>query len=237
MMTFLRKWRFPILDWERPDRRRCFGLLFEHARQLRQDARRDRQARRLSRRRKYNSADVATPGSAPVATEAILESSEFKSLMKTAAFQELLHSDAFNGSHRKAIADLLVRSEFQTAAQDLRFAALVRSDAFQSALRSHADLFVALRDQAEFKALDSNGLRMLLKNEVFLQLAKENLFHELLASSALRENLRNQAFLEPDCAACLPGHDCEWNEQRWPRRPRRRVIKVSETISKTKNHC
>lgn len=193
-MTFLRKWRFPILIGSGLI---AAGVLVYFANT---HVGSDKTQGAIGKRDVYrevqdNSADVATPGAAPVATEAILQSSEYKSLMKTAAFQELLHSDAFNGSHRKAIADLLVRSEFQTAAQDVRFAALVRSDAFQSALRSHADLFVALRDQAEFKALDSNGLRMLLKNEVFLQLAKENLFHELLASSALRENLRNQAFL------------------------------------------
>ncbi len=140
------------------------------------------------------SADVATPGSAPVANTAILESSEFKSLAKNPAFQELLKSDAFNGTHRKAIADLMVRSDFQAAAQDVRFAALVRSDAFQTALRSHADLYSALRNEAQFKALDSNGLRMLLKNESFAQLAREASFQGLLASSALRESLKSEAF-------------------------------------------
>jgi hypothetical protein len=38
-------------------------------------------------------------------------------------------------------------------------------------------------------------LRMLLKNEAFLRLAREQAFHNLMASSALRENLKNEAFL------------------------------------------
>jgi hypothetical protein len=42
-----------------------------------------------------NSADVDTPGSAPVATQAILQSTEFKSLAKNHD-QELLGTDAFN---------------------------------------------------------------------------------------------------------------------------------------------
>jgi hypothetical protein len=193
-MTFLRKWRFPILIGS--GLIAASVLIYFANTHISSDKTQGAIGKRdVYRDAQNNSADVATPGSAPVATEAILQSSEYKSLMKTAAFQELLHSDAFNGSHRKAIADLLARSEFQAAVQDVRFAALVRSDAFQLALRSHADLFVALKDQSEFKALDSNGLRMLLKNEGFLRLAHEQAFQRLLASNALRENLRNQAFL------------------------------------------
>ena len=45
---------------------------------------------------KVASADVATPGPAPVATQAILESSEFKELAKNPAFQQLLRDSAFN---------------------------------------------------------------------------------------------------------------------------------------------
>jgi hypothetical protein len=42
-----------------------------------------------------NSADVDTPGSAPVATQAILQTNEFKSLAKNHG-QELLRTDAVN---------------------------------------------------------------------------------------------------------------------------------------------
>jgi hypothetical protein len=42
-----------------------------------------------------NSADVDTPGSAPVATQAILQTNEFKSLAKNHG-QELLGTDAFD---------------------------------------------------------------------------------------------------------------------------------------------
>jgi hypothetical protein len=193
-MTSLRTWRFPILIGSGLI---AAGVLFYFSKT---HVSSDKTQGAIGQRDVYrdgqvNTADVATPGSAPVATQAILESSEFKSLAKNQAFQELMHSDAFNGSHRKAFADLLANSDFRAAAQDLRFQALVNSAVFQVALRDHSDLFHALKDQAEFKAMDSNGLRMLLKNEAFLRLAREQAFHNLMASSALRENLKNEAFL------------------------------------------
>ncbi len=193
-MTSLRKWRFPILIGS--------GLIaagvliyFSNTHVSSDKTQGAIGQRDVYRDGQVNAADVAAPGSAPVATTAILETSEFKSLAKNAAFQELLHSDAFNGSHRKAFADLLANSEFRAAAQDLRFAALVNSSAFQLALRSHADLYSALKEQAQFRAMDSNGMRMLLKNDLFLRLARESSFHELIASNALRENLKNEAFV------------------------------------------
>jgi len=193
-MTTLRKWRFPILIGS--------GLIAAGVLVYFSNAHigSDKTQGAIGQRDVYRdgqvaSADVATPGSAPVATTAILESSEFKSLAKNPAFQELLKSDAFNeAGHRKAIADLMVRSEFQAVAQDARFAIFVRSDALQSALRSHADLFVALRNDAQFRALDSNGLRLLLRNESFKMLASQRSFHELLASSGLRASLRAPEF-------------------------------------------
>src|ERR1700691_2907324 len=70
---------------------------------------------------KVASADVGTPGSAPVATEAILNSSEFKALAKNPAFQELLRSDAFNELGRKSeFTELLASMEFRKLAQDSR---------------------------------------------------------------------------------------------------------------------
>ena len=193
-MNSLRKWRFPILIGSGLI---AAGILFYFSKT---HVSSDKTQGAIGQRDVYrdgqvNSADVSTPGSAPVATQAILESSEFKSLAKNQAFQELLRQDAFNGSHRKAFADLMANADFRAAAQDIHFQALVNSAVFQAALRDHADLFKALKDQAEFKAMDSNGLRMLLKNDTFARLAREQAFHELIASNALRENLKNEAFL------------------------------------------
>jgi hypothetical protein len=193
-MTSLRKWRFPILIGSGLI---AAGILFYFSKT---HVSPDKTQGAIGQRDVYrdgqvNSADVAKPGSSPVATTAILESSEFKSLAKNPAFQELLREDAFNGSHKKAFADLLADSHFRDAVQDVRFAALVQSSAFQLALRSHADLYSALKDEAMFKAMDSNGLRLLLKTDLFLQLAHEQAFNALIASSALRENLRSEAFV------------------------------------------
>jgi hypothetical protein len=194
-MTTLRKWRFPILIGSGLI---AAGILFYFSNT---HVSSDKTQGAIGQRDVYRdgqvaSADVATPGSAPVATTAILESSEFKSLAKNPAFQELLKEDAFNQLGRRSeVAGLLADRNFRNEVQDLRFAALVRLDAFQLALRNHADLYSALKDEAMFKAMDSNGLRMLLKNEVFMRLATEKSFQGLLASNALRENLRNEAFL------------------------------------------
>src|SRR5580658_8658121 len=60
---------------------------------------------------KVASADVAQPGSAPVATDAILKSSEFKALAKNQAFQELMRSDSFNEMTRNASFMVLLSNE------------------------------------------------------------------------------------------------------------------------------
>src|SRR5208337_519059 len=99
-----------------------------------------------------NSADVATPGSAPVATEAILESSDFKSLAKNPAFQELLRDDAFSEmSRQRAFSDLLANSQFRAVAQDPLFLELVKSEAFQKSLKQD------LKQDMRFEAFRQNA--------------------------------------------------------------------------------
>src|ERR1700692_4715438 len=93
-MTSLRKWRFPILIGS--------GLIAAGVRVYfsNKHVSSDKTQGAIGKRDVYrdgqvNAADVATPGTAPVATEAILQSGEFKSLAKNQAFQEMLKSDAF----------------------------------------------------------------------------------------------------------------------------------------------
>src|SRR5580698_10247069 len=106
-MTSLRKWRFPILIGSGLI---AAGVLFYFSNT---HVSSDKTQGAIGKRDVYRdgqvaSADVATPGSAPVATTAISESSEFKSLAKNLAFQELLRDNAFNELGRKSnVAELL----------------------------------------------------------------------------------------------------------------------------------
>ena len=87
-MTSLRKWRFPILIGSGLI---AAGVLFYFSKtHVSSDKTQGAIGKRdVYRDAQVNSADVAAPGSAPVATQAILESSEFKALAKNQAFQEL----------------------------------------------------------------------------------------------------------------------------------------------------
>ena len=193
-MSSLRKWRFPVLIGSGLV---AAGILvyFANSRVNSDKTQGAIGQRDVYRDSQVNSADVAAPGSAPVATEAILQSSEYKELAKNQAFQELMHDSNFADLARQnAFAQLAADLNFRNAMQDLRFAAMVNSLAFRNALSAHADMSAALKNEAQFRAMDSNGLRMLLKNEAFLRLAQEKSFQNLIASNALRENLRNQAF-------------------------------------------
>ena len=70
------------------------------------------------------SADVGTPGAAPVAVKAVLESGEFKALAKNPAFQEMIKSDTFAQlSINAAFVGLLADASFRSLAQTQAFAA------------------------------------------------------------------------------------------------------------------
>src|SRR5271163_1709466 len=93
-MTSLRKWRFPILIGSGLI---AAGILVYFSTS---HVSSDKTQGAIGKRDVYRdgqvaSADVSTPGSAPVATQAILESSDFKSLAKDPAFQTLLADPAF----------------------------------------------------------------------------------------------------------------------------------------------
>ena len=137
-MNSLRKWRFPILIGGGLI---AAGILFYFSST---HVSSDKTQGAIGKRDVYRdgqvaSADVATPGSAPVATQAILASSEFKELAKNPAFQQLLHDSAFNEltQRNNAFVGLLALTEFRMAVRDLHFAGLVHSATFQLALKNH----------------------------------------------------------------------------------------------------
>jgi hypothetical protein len=201
-MTSLRKWRFPILIGSGLI---AAGILFYYSNT---HVSSDKTQGAIGQRDVYrdgqvNSADVATPGSAPVATTAILKSSEFKSLAKNPAFQQLLREDAFNelATRNDALVRLLADVNFRAVAQNERFALLLGSEALQTAVRSNQSLMVrdlsaALQQDALVMRLaESPAFNALLMNAQFRMIAADKLFDRLVESNALRSALLQPAFL------------------------------------------
>jgi hypothetical protein len=194
-MSSLRKWRFPIL----------IGggliaagiLLYFSNTHVSTDKTQGAIGKRdVYRDGQVDSADVAAPGSSPVATEAILESSEFKSLAKDQAFQELVHSSEFTElSRQHSFALLLSDPNFRLLALNPQFASMLRGSVFQAALRSHADLNSAIRSSQEYKALAQNApLEAVLRSDSFQAMGRFQLFGSLLQKSYFQAVMGSQRF-------------------------------------------
>jgi hypothetical protein len=208
-MSSLRKWRFPILIGSGLI---AAGILFYFSSS---HVSSDKTQGAIGKRDVYRdgqvaSADVATPGSAPVATQAILESSEFKSLAKNPAFQQLVHDDAFNELTREnsAFVGLLALTDFRMAVHDLRFAALVHSATFQLALKNHEDLTVALRTDLNYRALAENAsMKAMFASDNFRAAAADKLFLGLVDKAYFSQALADKSFalmaLQPNFMAAL----------------------------------
>jgi len=201
-MTSLRKWRFPILIGSGLI---AAGVLFYYSNT---HVSSDKTQGAIGQRDVYrdgqvNSADVAKPGSAPVATTAILESSEFKSLAKDQAFQELMLDGTFTELSRSStFVGLLADKSFQEMMQNVKFAAFLRSQEFQAALAGSANqdlrlqMLASLRLNSQFATLaNSQAFSNLLQNNMFRSMASNQLFLRLAESNALRSNMAQPAFL------------------------------------------
>jgi len=153
--------------------------------------------------RQVNSADVATPGSAPVATQAIFESSEFKALAKNPAFQQTLASEEFTElSHHEAFAGLLANENFRALAGDEHFAKLVNNAIFQKAFSEYLkgglnrpDVFAALHDKGDLERFSKDRhMRALLENPAFAALIRLQSFQGLLAMQQFQLTMRLHEF-------------------------------------------
>jgi hypothetical protein len=194
-MTTLRKWRFPILIGS--------GLIAAAALVYFSNGHfgADKTQGAIGKRDVYRdgqvaSADVATPGSAPVATEAILESSEFKALAKNPAFQQLLNDDSFK--HLKDNAVFLAvfgNVYFREAAQHAEFGALISSHILANAVRDHVSLESALQSDSRFSALaHSEALQKLFASEHFKAIVGNNLFNALVTKGYFNAVLADRSF-------------------------------------------
>lgn len=133
-MTTFRKWRFSILIGSGIV---AAGVLlyFSNAHVSSDKTQGAIGKRDVYRESQVNTADIAAPGQAPVATTAILESSEFKALAKNPAFQELVRDSNFSQlKSDQLFARLLADSHFQELVHNSHFMQLMSSDALARAL-------------------------------------------------------------------------------------------------------
>ncbi|MGP0076361.1 MAG: hypothetical protein ACLPWF_30975 [Bryobacteraceae bacterium] len=199
-MTFLRKWRFPILI--------ASGLIaagglvyFANTHVSTNKTQGAIGKRDVYRDGQDNSADVATPGSAPVATQAILESSDYKSLAKNPAFQQLISDGTFAKlSQNSEFMQLLRDKNFQEIARNASFADLLHTEGFKQALSlGNARLDTHIQNNHELNTqfkdlLAQPALAQVLRSENFARLASDSMFLKLVSSSELRQSLNLQMF-------------------------------------------
>ena len=196
-MSTFRKWRFSILIGSGII---AAGVLlyFSNARVSSDKTQGAIGKRDVYRDSQVNTADIAAPGQAPVATTAILESGEFKALAKNPAFQELLKDNSFTelkGNHQ--FEDLLADLNFQQMIQNSMFMGLLKSDALAQALGPKAEL--NMRDSqvqsAIFNAIRSDSHYEALRNDaIFNQLVHNSAFNSLLLNMSFRALMSSSAF-------------------------------------------
>jgi len=198
-MTTLRKWRFPILIGSGLI---AAGILFYFSStHISSDKTQGAIGKRdVYRDGQVTSADVATPGSAPVATTAILESSEFKALAKNPAFQELMKDSSFSKLSRDSnFAGLMANASFLTLASDPQFSRLVNSGLFSQYLKqgmNRNELFAAMKNDAAYSGLAQRSeMVQLMQNQLFLSMARLGEFRALVGSQALQNAMAQPALV------------------------------------------
>jgi len=188
-MTTIRKWRFPILIG--------MGLIAAGALVYFSNAHigADKTQGAIGKRDVYRdsqvaSADVATPGSAPVATEAILESSEFKSLAKNPDFQRLVTDANLAEAARNGLFSLLVDENLTSLSRDPEFVDFIKSDFFHNNIRrdiKREELLSTLRTMPKFEKLTTDPrFRRLLENAAALNALRDRGFASLIVSEHLQ---------------------------------------------------
>jgi hypothetical protein len=127
---------------------------------------------------KVDSADVGTPGVAPVAAQAILESKEFQSLAKSDAFHNLMADQSF--------AQLTRNAQFLSMMRNAAFLRRLDSESFQQMLRtgSAAELASQLRNLNSADATYQKSAKKSAENDAFQKLASNATFQSWLKTHA-----------------------------------------------------
>jgi hypothetical protein len=127
-------------------------------------------------------ADVGTPGDAPVATKAILESKEFQSLAKSDAFHNLMADESF--------ARLARNAQFLAMMRNADLLRKLDSESFRQTLRrgSEAELASQLRNLSA-NDLAHKASKKSAENDAFEELASNASFRSFWSSHANSESL------------------------------------------------
>jgi len=201
-MSTFRKWRFSILIGSGII---AAGVLlyFSNARVSSDKTQGAIGKRDVYRDSQVNTADIAAPGQAPVATAAILESSEFKSLAKNPAFQELLQNQSFTALKNDArFSAILADVSFQSMIQNPVFMQAINTGVLaqavagvQTNLQAQQAILSAIQQDVHFEALQNNvAFNTLIQSNLFLGLFKSHEFQNLLASQSFNVLASNSTF-------------------------------------------
>jgi hypothetical protein len=157
--------------------------------------------REVYRDGQVNASDVqANPGSAPVATKALLETKEFKALEKNQAFQELMANASFQMLARNAQFLEVMHSEaFLQMAQNGLFQHYMSHPAMaelaQWMARNSAQLQTAALTERLNASLSAANAQELEKNQMFQRLFRNEAFQGLMARSESAQALSNGLML------------------------------------------
>jgi hypothetical protein len=144
------------------------------------------------------SADVATPGSAPVATEAILQDSEFKALAKNPEFQRLVTDANFAEVAHNGLFSFLTDVDFKGLSSDPDFIDFIKSNTLHNNIRpgiTREELISTMRTRPEFERLARDTRFKALSNHAaFLNALTDKALANLLIEGKLQPVMRLQEF-------------------------------------------
>ncbi len=146
--------------------------------------------------------DVGTPGAAPVAVKAVLESKDFQKLAKDQAFQEVLSDAGF----QKLVTDqsflaLLKSASFINLAQNNLFRLAMLNPGVVADLRARSAQDVTVRLKADLLAAGAQDLNAnasfnaVINSSAFSSLLRRSEFASVLARSEFGVVMSNAAFL------------------------------------------
>lgn len=146
--------------------------------------------------------DVGTPGTAPVAVKAVLESKDFQKLAKNQAFQGLMNDQAFQVMAKNgAFWGLLQSQTFATAMRNGLFLQAVQNRGVMASMQSSQAHGMDAGLRNELLASNVSGLanssnfNKLLNDSSFRGLLHESAFTHLLASHEFQALMGNASFL------------------------------------------
>lgn len=216
-MTTFRKWRFPILIGS--GILAAAGLIyFANGRVNSSKTQGAIGNRDVYRDGKVDAASVAaTPGSAPVAMQAILDSKEFKELAKNPAFSSLMNDHGFQELGKtEGFARLLSDASFVKMSQSHGFQELMNDSAFRNAMeKTHINGLLKTQSQtldshSQALRIDESNMNATQRQELvrfdsnfagfkqdarFQAIARDQAFFNLLNNATFRAMSQSHAFL------------------------------------------